>query len=85
SSFTVIYIEPWLHSSLCLMFLVHYLFYQRGSNMALFLFPFLHNYMDLTLEKARERYWGIQNVVAKEIPLLSIPSPEDIRTKIFRN
>ncbi|MED4906638.1 hypothetical protein [Parageobacillus thermoglucosidasius] len=53
--------------------------------MALFLFPFLHNYMDLTLEKARERYWGIQNVVAKEIPLLSIPSPEDIRTKIFRN
>ncbi|WP_241522686.1 peptidoglycan recognition protein family protein, partial [Geobacillus thermodenitrificans] len=41
-------IEPWLHSSLCLVFLVHCLFYQRGSNMALFLFPFLHNYMDLT-------------------------------------
>ncbi|WP_276677030.1 hypothetical protein, partial [Caldibacillus debilis] len=44
-------IEPWLHSSLCLVFLVHCLFYQRGSNMALFLFPFLHNYMDLTFPR----------------------------------
>lgn len=36
------------------------------------------------LEKAKDRYWGIESVVAKEIPLLSITSVEDIRTKIFQ-
>ncbi|GMB09551.1 hypothetical protein [Thermolongibacillus altinsuensis] len=36
------------------------------------------------LEKVKDRYWGIQNAIAKEIPLLSVTSPEDIRTKIFQ-
>jgi hypothetical protein len=36
------------------------------------------------LEKAKDRYLGMQNAVAREIPLLSITSPEDIKTKIFQ-
>jgi hypothetical protein len=36
------------------------------------------------LAKAKDRYWGIQNVVAVDIPLMSISSPEDIKTKIFQ-
>lgn len=38
----------------------------------------------IPLEKAQSRYWGIQNAVAKVIPLLSITSPEAIRTQIFQ-
>jgi hypothetical protein len=36
------------------------------------------------LEKGKERYWGIQNAAAIDIPLLSIASSEDIKTKIFQ-
>ncbi|OZI10741.1 hypothetical protein CEW92_15025 [Bacillaceae bacterium SAS-127] len=36
------------------------------------------------LEKAKSRYWGMQNAVSIEIPLVSITSPEDISTKVFQ-
>lgn len=36
-----------------------------------------------TLEKAKNRYWGMQSAVSIDIPLLSITSPEDISSKIF--
>jgi hypothetical protein len=35
-------------------------------------------------EKGKERYWGIQNAVAIELPLWSVSSTEDIKLKIFR-
>ncbi|MGE7673154.1 hypothetical protein ACQKMV_06150 [Lysinibacillus sp. NPDC094403] len=36
-----------------------------------------------TLEKAKNRYWGMQSAVSIDIPLLSITSPDDISSKIF--
>ncbi|RHW37453.1 hypothetical protein D1B33_07880 [Lysinibacillus yapensis] len=36
-----------------------------------------------TLEKSKIRYWGMQNAVSIEIPLVSITSSEEIRSKIF--
>ncbi len=38
----------------------------------------------IPLEKGQSRYWGIQNAVAKTIPLLSITSSEAIKTQIFQ-
>jgi hypothetical protein len=38
----------------------------------------------MTLERAKRRYWGMENAVSRSIPLLSITSPEEIRTKIFQ-
>ncbi len=35
-------------------------------------------------EEAKTRHWGIKSAVAKEIPLVSVTSPEDIGIKIFQ-
>ena len=37
----------------------------------------------IPLEKAKRRYLGMKNAVSKDIPLLSVTSPEDIKHKIF--
>lgn len=37
-----------------------------------------------TLDSAKEKYQGLQHVVSKNIPLVSVASTEDIQTKIFQ-
>ena len=36
-----------------------------------------------TIEKSKLRYWGLESAASIEIPLLSIVSEEDIKSKIF--
>lgn len=37
------------------------------------------------LKDVKKRYWGLKEVVAIELPLLSITSQDDIRQRVFNN